>query len=46
MGKFHASKLAAIPEIKFVGCHDLDPEKARTIADSIAARSLPNPLIF
>jgi len=33
MGKFHASKLAAIPEIKFVGCHDLDAEKAKSIAD-------------
>jgi len=33
MGKFHASKLAAIPEIKFIGCSDLDITRAKAIAD-------------
>ena len=32
MGKFHASKLALIPGIDFVGCHDIVPEKASEIA--------------
>jgi len=43
MGKFHASKLAAIPEIKFVGCHDLDTNKARTIADQYSCAVFAQP---
>ena len=34
MGKFHSSKLAAMPEIEFVACYDKVINKARAIAEA------------
>jgi predicted dehydrogenase len=43
MGKFHASKLAAIPEIKFVGCSDLDITRAKAIAGQYNCAAFASP---
>jgi len=32
MGSFHAAKLSALPEVEFVGCFDIDTDKADKIA--------------
>lgn len=40
MGRFHASKLALIPGVKFVACYDTSTEKAEGIADQYKCRIL------
>lgn len=39
MGRYHAAKLAALPDIKFVGCFDIIGEKAANLAAEYAVSS-------
>ncbi len=38
LGRYHAEKYAALPEVELVGVADLDPEKTRTVAENSQAR--------
>ncbi|MDI6853443.1 MAG: Gfo/Idh/MocA family oxidoreductase [Deltaproteobacteria bacterium] len=42
LGRFHAEKYAALPEVELVGVADLDPFKARNIADKLSTRAFDN----
>ncbi len=42
MGKFHAAKLSAHPDVRFVGCFDIDPGRSEEIAARYRAKAFPS----
>jgi len=39
MGKYHAAKLSAHPDVRFVGCYDIDPRRSEEIASRHRTKS-------